>query len=97
MVSVPPPVPPPPPSQITPGGQGGGGPPPEGGTVMVCDCSLPLMVTEPVAPDPPPFAMGDAPAVESPGSSTLVNCARAFEQARRCFPASSVLIVQLSV
>src|SRR5262249_17064903 len=98
MVCVPPPPPPPPlPSQIRPGGHGGGGSPGgDGGTVTVFDCSLPLMVIEPVAEVPPPLAMGDAPAVVSPGSSTLVNWPRAFEQARRCLPASSVLMVQLS-
>src|SRR5215471_4714404 len=97
MVSVPPPPLPPPPSQISCGGQRGGGLPPEGGIVTVFDCSLPLIVIQPVAAVPPPLTTGEAPAEESPGSSTLVSCPSALEQARRCFPASSVVIVQLSM
>src|SRR5258708_34082335 len=87
--------PPPPPSQARRGGQGVPPPPPVGGSCF--HCSFPLMVTKPVAEVPPPLATDDAPAVESPGSSTLVSRTKASLQARRSFPASSGAMVQLSV
>src|SRR5437016_4678300 len=96
------PPPPPPPPQSCPGVHPGVPPPPPpppvltGGEFTCLDCSLPLMVTVAVAALPPPLATGEAPAVLSPGSSTLASLPRASLQARRGLPASSVPMVQLS-
>src|SRR5258708_31758809 len=89
------PPPPPLPSHITFGGQRGGTPPPpEEGPCF--HCSVPLRVTQPVAAVPPPLTTEDAPALGSPGSSTLVKRPKPSVQLLRCFPASSVAVVQLS-
>src|SRR5437016_11487059 len=98
MESGPPPPPPPPPPQSCPGVHLGVPPPPAltGGEFTCLDCSLPLMVTVAVAALPPPLDTGEAPAVLSPGSSTLTSRPRVSVQARRCLPASSVAMVQLS-
>src|SRR5437660_1026188 len=100
MVIVPVPPPPPPgPSQIRPGSQfcvpPPPPPPPPLGSGIVVDCCAPVTVTVALA-CVPVVATGEALAVESPGSSTLVRRPRASLHARRCLPASSLLITQLS-